>query len=198
MISWLNMCMNTVERLDFQFDHAQLTAGLAAVLAICDWHPDHRQIGLTHALGPGAKAAWHDAAGSLIFKWGSDHLDENGQLRRQETVRRESDFGTFVAEFEHTVWRTVYDQLSARYQLGRVRLMLSRPKTCLSWHRDHERRIHIPLITNPGARLVIEDTAHHLPADGSVYLANTTLHHTAFNAGNEPRIHLVACVLGTR
>jgi hypothetical protein len=190
--------MSTIQKLDFSFDHQALTAGLAAVLEICDWHPDHRQIGLTHALTPDSRAAWHDAAGSLIYRWGPDHLDAHGQLKRQETVRREADFSSFVAEFEHTIWRTVYDQLNSRYQLGRVRLMLSRPKTCLSWHRDGEQRIHIPIVTNLGARLVIEDAAHHLPADGSVYLADTTRHHTAFNSGLEPRIHMVACVLGVR
>jgi len=190
--------MADLTKLDLKFDLSDLLGGLEQVLSICDWHPDHRQIGITHALAPDTTAAWHDATGSLTYRWGPDHMDEHGQLRRQEIVRKESDFTNFVSEFEHTVWRHVYDQLSARYQLGRIRLMLSRPKTCLSWHRDHERRIHIPRITNQGARLVIEDTAHHLPADGSVYLANTTLHHTAFNSGLEPRIHMVACMLGTR
>jgi len=189
--------MRNITKLDFSFELAQLLEGLDQVLRICDWHPDHSQIGLTHALGPDAQGAWHDAAGSLVYTWGEDAFDGDGQLKRRTVKRRESEFVTFVPEFEHTIWRTIYDQLSARYQLGRVRLMQSKPKTCLSWHTDREQRIHIPVITNPGARLVIEDDAHHLPADGSVYLADTTLYHTAFNSGLEPRIHMVACVLGT-
>ena len=60
---------------------------------------------------------------------------------------------------------------------------------------DTEKRLHIPIITNPGAHLVIEDTANHLPADGTVYIADTTKYHTAFNSGLDDRIHLVACLL---
>lgn len=188
--------MHAVTKLDLEFHIDALVQGLQDVLAICDWHDDHRQIGLTHSLGVDATAAWHDATGSLVFTWGEDALDKDGNLRRRSVRRTEQEFCHFVQEFDHTIWRTVYDQLSARYRLGRVRLMLSRPKSCLSWHTDDEPRIHIPIITNPGARLVIEDHANHLPADGSVYLADTTRFHTAFNAGLEPRIHLVACVLG--
>ena len=191
----INYSMRNITKLDLRFDIDALKQGLSDVLGICDWHPSHNQIGITHSLGPNATGAWHDAAGSLIYTWGDQAFDEQGQLKRQTTHRQESDFAWFMDEFKHTIWKTVYDQLASRYQLGRVRLMMSRPKTCLSWHTDSGRRIHIPLITNPGARLVIEDDAHHLPADGSVYLADTTLFHTAFNSGLEPRIHMVACVL---
>jgi len=187
--------MRNITKLDLRFDIDQLKQGLDDVLAICDWHPDHRQIGITHSLGADAQAAWHDATGSLTYVWGHDAFDTDGNLRKHTVHRLESDFKYFTREFNHTIWREVHNQLAGRYTLGRVRLMLSRPKSCLSWHTDGERRIHIPIITNPGARLVIEDDAHFLPADGSVYLADTTLHHTAFNSGLEPRIHLVACVL---
>jgi len=188
--------MRNITKLDIEFDIDLLRQGLSEILRICAWHPDHNQIGLTHALGAGAVGAWHDATGSLVYSWGDDAFDADGQLKRRSVRRHESEFVTFVPEFDHTIWRTVYDTLCQRYKLGRVRLMQSKPKTCLSWHTDQEQRIHIPLVTNLGARLVIEDDAHHLPADGSVYLADTRLYHTAFNSGLEPRIHLVACVLG--
>jgi hypothetical protein len=187
--------MKHIEKIDIGFDIAELLTGLSQILEICDWHPHHNQIGLTHSLGHDATASWHDATGSLEYEWGNDAFDENGQLRKSTKKRSERDFVTFVSEFNHTVWKQVYDQLSARYTLGRVRLMKSKPKSCLSWHRDSEKRLHIPVITNIGARLVIEDTANHLMADGSVYIADTTKYHTAFNAGLDARIHFVACVL---
>lgn len=187
--------MEHVTKLDLHWDPQDLLDGLQQVLAIAPWHPDHRQIGLTHSLGPSAEAAWHDATGSLAYVWGDAAVDDQGQLRRHEIRRSESDFRWFVSEFSHTIWQDVCDQLSRRYTLGRVRLMMSRPRTCLSWHTDDETRVHIPLVTNPGAHLVIEDRAYHMPADGHAYLANTRLHHTAFNGGMEPRIHMVACIL---
>jgi archaellin len=131
----------------------------------------------------------------LLYKWGSDAFDADGQLKKQDNPKIESDFKFFVKEFSHTIFEDVHNQLSSRYKLGRIRLMNSRTRTCLSWHTDSEKRLHIPIITNPGARLVIEDAANHLPADGSVYLADTTKYHTAFNSGTENRIHLVACIL---
>ena len=191
----MSTVMQHVDIIDIKFDIKELLIGLDHVLNICDWHEDHNQIGITHSLDHNTAGAWYDATGSLTYSWGKDAFDGKGNLRAVERTRSESDFSKFVQEFNSTIWRNVYDDLSKRYKLGRVRLMRSRPKSCLSWHVDNEMRLHIPLITNPGARLVIEDHANHLIADGSVYLADTTKFHTAFNAGLQHRIHLVACVL---
>ena len=64
-----------------------------------------------------------------------------------------------------------------------------------SWHRDPEPRLHIPIYTNPGAIMVVDNVAKHMPADGSVWITNNTKYHNAFNGGEENRVHLVACVL---
>ena len=90
---------------------------------------------------------------------------------------------------------TSSDILSKKYKLGRVRILLKQPRTTLSWHRDPEPRLHIPIITNPGAIMVVDNIAKHMPADGSVWITNNTKYHNAFNGGEEDRIHLVACVL---
>jgi len=100
----------------------------------------------------------------------------------------------FVKDFEHTYFKEVYDILASRFELGRVRILLKEPRTTLSWHRDPEPRLHIPIITNPGCLQVIENVAKHLPADGSVWITNNTKYHNAFNGGEENRVHLVACL----
>ena len=187
--------MKHVEKLDIGFNIADLTSGLDAILKICHWHPDHSQIGLTHSLESSASKTWYDVTGSLRYTWGRNPFGDDNRLKENEKIRNESDFVNFVSEFDQTFFRHVYDVLSSRFKLGRVRLMYLKPKMCLSWHKDAQRRLHIPIITNTGAHLVIDDTANHLPADGSVYLANTTLFHTAFNAGLEARIHLIAGLL---
>ena len=76
--------------------------------------------------------------------------------------------------------------------------MLLEPRTSLSWHRDPEPRLHIPVFTNPGAHLVISHRLKHLPADGSVWFTDTRKYHTVFNGGEENRIHLVATYLGEK
>jgi hypothetical protein len=106
----------------------------------------------------------------------------------------ESLYTEFVKDFENTYFKEVYDILSSKFKIGRVRILLKEPRTTLSWHRDPEPRLHIPIITNPGCLQVIENVAKHLPADGSVWITNNTKYHNAFNGGEENRVHLVACL----
>ena len=107
----------------------------------------------------------------------------------------ESTYSEFIKDYENTYFKEVYDVLSTKYKLGRIRILLKTPRSTLSWHRDPEPRLHIPIITNPGAIMVVDHVAKHLPADGSVWITNNTKYHNAFNGGEENRIHLVACVL---
>ena len=70
-----------------------------------------------------------------------------------------------------------------------------RAALCYSVKNVKLSRLHIPIITNPGCLMVIDNVAKHMPADGSVWVTNNTKYHNAFNGGEENRIHLVACVL---
>ena len=116
------------------------------------------------------------------------------EVQRDELIDEEK-YSEFVKLFEDTYFKEIYDTLISRYKLGRIRLLWKLPRTTLSWHRDPEPRLHIPIITNPGAHMVIEEVNHHLPADGSVWITNNTRYHNAFNGGEEDRVHLVATVL---
>ena len=117
----------------------------------------------------------------------------------KEVVRdvkiNESLYSEFIKDYQNTYFKEVFDTLSLKYKLGRVRILLKEPRSTLSWHRDPEPRLHIPLITNPGCLMVIDNVAKHMPADGSVWVTNNTKYHNAFNGGEENRVHLVACVL---
>ena len=121
--------------------------------------------------------------------------DHSGMEKIRDKHIDESLYTEFVKDFEHTYFKEVYDKLSSKFRLGRVRILLKEPRSTLSWHRDPEPRLHIPIITNPGCIMVIENVAKHLPANGSVYITNNVKYHNAFNGGEENRIHLVACVL---
>ncbi len=107
----------------------------------------------------------------------------------------EASYTEFVDDLKDTYFKEVYDELSKRFKLGRVRILLKEPRSTLSWHRDPEPRLHIPIITNPGCIMVIDETAKHMPADGSAWITNNVKYHNAFNGGEEGRVHLVACVL---
>ena len=121
--------------------------------------------------------------------------DETGKEVSRDIDIDESKYTQLVSEFQNTYFREVYETLSETFKLGRVRLLLKEPRSTLSWHKDPEPRLHIPIITNPGCSMVIENVAKHLPADGNVTITNNTKYHNFFNGGEQARIHLVACVL---
>ena len=116
------------------------------------------------------------------------------EVQREEVIDEEK-YSEFVKLFEDTYFKEMYDAISEKYKLGRVRLLWKLPRTTLSWHRDPEPRLHIPIVTNFGARMCIDTEVHHMPADGGVWITNNTKYHNAFNGGEEDRIHLVATVL---
>ena len=121
--------------------------------------------------------------------------DESGKEVSRDIDIDESNYTQLVPEFQDTYFKHVYETLTKRFKLGRVRLLLKEPRSTLSWHKDPEPRLHIPIITNLGCSMVIENIAKHLPADGSVTITNNTKYHNFFNGGEQDRIHLVACVL---
>ena len=121
--------------------------------------------------------------------------DETGKEVSRDIDIDESKYTQLVPEFEKTYFKEVYETLSRRFKLGRVRLLLKEPRSTLSWHKDPECRLHVPIITNKGCSMVIENVAKHLPADGKVWITNNKKYHNFFNGGEQARIHLVACVL---
>ena len=121
--------------------------------------------------------------------------DDTGKEVSRDVDIDESKYTQLVPEFEKTYFKEVYEILSKKFKLGRVRLLLKEPRSTLSWHKDPECRLHVPIITNKGCSMVIENVAKHLPADGKVWITNNTKYHNFFNGGEQARIHLVACVL---
>ena len=180
---------------DVNFDIAKLRQALKQVLNIKGFDDAE---GITHFGGislnqvPGDPESTKGRNVRGIF-WTKPDSSEKEVLRDKKID--EEAYTEFVKEFEDTYFKEVYNTLSKKFKLGRVRILLKEPRSTLSWHRDPEPRLHIPIITNPGSIMVIENVAKHLPADGSVWITNNTKYHNAFNGGEESRIHLVACVL---
>ena len=121
--------------------------------------------------------------------------DESGNEVIRDKPIDENKYTQLVSDFQNTYFEEVYKTLKKKFKLGRVRILLKEPRSTLSWHRDPEPRLHVPIITNLGCRMVIEKIAKHMPADGTATITNNTKYHNFFNGGEEARIHLVACVL---
>jgi len=183
---------HTVKNL--KFDPQKLQQGLNDILKIKNYDtaggvPHFAAICLNQIPGQPDSTKGNNARG--VFWTIPDHTGK-------ETIRDipidETAYTEFVKDFEHTYFKEVYEKLSSKFKLGRVRILLKEPRSTLSWHRDPEPRLHVPIITNPGCMMVIENVAKHLPANGSVYITNNVKYHNAFNGGEENRVHLVACL----
>ncbi len=107
----------------------------------------------------------------------------------------EEAYRVFEPKLKETYFKNVYDTLSIHFRIGRVRVLKLDPRTSLSYHRDPENRIHIPIVTNPGALMIVNSQAYHMHADGGAYYMRTIDYHSALNGGSSPRIHLVATIL---
>ena len=121
--------------------------------------------------------------------------DHTGKEVTREAPIDETQYSQFVELFADTYFKEVYNTLTAKYKLGRIRLLWKLP-AITPLYRD-EPRLHIPIVTNPGARMCIDTEVRHMPADGSVWITDNTRYHNAFNGGEEDRVHLVATVLDT-
>ena len=121
--------------------------------------------------------------------------DESGKEAIRDKPIDESKYTELLPEFKGTYFEEVFNTLKKHFKIGRVRILLKEPRSTLSWHRDPEPRLHVPIITNKGCRMVIDEVSKHMPADGSVTITNNTKYHNFFNGGEQNRIHLVACVL---
>jgi hypothetical protein len=141
---------------------------------------------------------YHYGNGSLRYDWDKSYFDE--QLNRMVVPEREKKglrewhFDTLCTQFRDTEFEKIYNFIKEKYSVGRVRVMRSEPKTCLSWHVDSTHRIHYPIKTQEGCLMVIGDEVQHMP-ENTLWYTETTEKHTAFNGSMESRIHLVAAIL---
>ena len=124
--------------------------------------------------------------------------DETGKEAVRDKPIDESKYTELLPEFKGTYFEEVFNTLKKHFKIGRVRILLKEPRSTLSWHRDPEPRLHIPIITNKGCRMVIEEVSKHMPADGTITITNNTKYHNFFNGGEQNRIHIVACMLENR
>ena len=191
----MTLNFNDFQKQDFKFDIKRLQEAYFQIIKIKKFKSvngisNFGAISLTQIPGDPDSIKGNKARGIFWTK-----PDSSGKEKVRDVKIDESAYSEFIDEYNNTYFKEVFDALSKKYKLGRVRILLKEPRSTLSWHRDPEPRLHIPIITNPGAIMVVDNIAKHMPADGSVWITNNTKYHNAFNGGEEDRIHLVACVL---
>ena len=191
----MSLSFNDFQKQNIRFDINKLKEAYKQVLKIKDFQgvegvTNFGAISLTQIPGDPDSIKGNKARGVFWTK-----PDQTGKEVIRDQMIDEAAYSEFISDYKETYFKEVVETLQKNYKLGRVRILLKKPRSTLSWHRDPEPRLHIPIITNPGSIMVIDNVAKHMPADGSVWITNNTKYHNAFNGGEENRIHLVACVL---
>ena len=191
----MTLDFNDFQKQDINFDINELQKAYKEILTIkgftgIDGISNFGAISLTQIPGDPDSIKGHKARGVFWTK-----PDSSGKEAMRDQMINEAAYSEFIEDYKNTYFKEVFDVLSSKYKLGRVRVLLKEPRSTLSWHRDPEPRLHIPIITNKGCRMVIEEVCRHMPADGSVTITNNTKYHNFFNGGEQNRIHLVACIL---
>jgi hypothetical protein len=191
----MTLDFSNFQKQNVKFDISKLQKAYKEILKIKNFDSpagisNFGAISLTQIPGDPESIKGHKARGVFWTKPNS-----SGKETIRDVPINEAAYSQFIEDYKNTYFKEVFDVLSSKYKLGRVRILLKEARSTLSWHRDPEPRLHIPIITNPGSIMVIDNVAKHMPADGSVWITNNTKYHNAFNGGEENRIHLVACVL---
>ena len=182
-----------IQRLDLKFDIALLRDALDECLARQSFQGDMQDQGfaaLPLTQRPG-QTEWtaNDLSGRYWLRGDDRYVEEP-----REDLVPEDQFSEFNPAFAGTYFEHVHHELAKRFPIGRTRVLSKGLYNCNSWHRDPEPRLHIPVLTNPGALFVVNHHVTHLPADGSVYFTDTRGYHTALNGGEHRRVHIVAAL----
>ena len=170
----MNLNFDDFQKQDVKFDITELQKAYKEILKIKDFSgPDgitnFGAISLTQIPGDPDSIKGHKARGVFWTK-----PDASGkEVVRDESINEEA-YSEFIDNYKNTYFKEVFDILSSKYKLGRVRILLKEPRSTLSWHRDPEPRLHIPIITNPGCWMGIDNVAKHMTDDGSVGVTNNT------------------------
>ena len=171
----MELNFNDFQRQDVKFDINELQKAYKEILEIKNFSgvegvSNFGAISLTQIPGDPDSIKGNKARGVFWTK-----PDKSGKEVVRDQKIDEAAYSEFIDEYKDTYFKEVFQTLSSKYKLGRVRILLKEPRSTLSWHRDPEPRLHIPIITNPGAIMVVDHVAKHMPADGSVSVSYTHL-----------------------
>ena len=122
-----------------------------------------------------------------------DSTDPNSKPKVRDVILQEEDFSEVCDYLKGTYTEEVINTIFKEYGAVRGRYMMMNWKSCLTYHYDETPRIHLPLVTNDGCFMIIDDKTEKLH-ESTAYLVDTTKRHTALNAGEHLRFHMVFCL----
>lgn len=134
-------------------------------------------------------------------------LNDSG---RTDDFSRDHDLSCLGKRFHHVAEHPALARLIAAFPHAiNFRINMLGPRSSLSPHQEHVAfrtrsgtvgarvRLHLPVLTQPGAELTLDGLVYHLEPN-TIHFVNHGCVHSASNRTGVPRIHLVFDVLLTR
>lgn len=75
----------------------------------------------------------------------------------------------------------------------RGRILTAKPNIKMSPHTDGDfiYNVHVPVFSNPLAKIIIDNKGYYLEPDGSLYVVNATKPHYIVNESQTERVHII-------
>lgn len=175
--------MSYIKKTEVQFDAIRLQGDVTQITNQCS---DVLQINLR-------KSSKHSDAVGVLYGAGSLY-DQTGQRFYDTDASWDTYNGLWAGMYVIEACRIVEKVINERgMKLGRARIMVLPPKSCLTYHVDpgNTCRYHVPVMTSDGAWFINNGVAGQMDTPGALYTFDNTVHHTAINASREKRIHIV-------
>ena len=120
----MNLNFNDFQKQDVKFDIAELKKAYNDVLAIrgftgVDGISNFGAISLTQIPGDPESIKGNKARGVFWTK-----PDSSGKEAMRDVMINESAYSEFIEDYKNTYFKEVFDVLSSKYKLGRVRVLL--------------------------------------------------------------------------
>lgn len=108
-------------------------------------------------------------------------------------ILKENQFIYFNSDYINTPIHDYYLFLKERFNIGRIRIMILKEKSCYTLHKDYTKRIHLAIKSNNDSFMYFpENNIFKVPVDGRSYIFDTTQYHTYINPSFFTRIHIVS------
>lgn len=117
-------------------------------------------------------------------------------LRNSEAIeidgfQKNSEYTEFVPTYNHTYFKEVYDFLSSKMRIGRMRLINYYPFMTTEFYRDNEDKIIIPIESDNNIKLILENQVTSIPEGETWYIDTKDKQHMISNGGLKTGVYLV-------
>lgn len=122
-----------------------------------------------------------------------DSVEQLCSIDKEGVARKTREFANFRKKNVYgEQFQEIFNYFEPEIRPTRGRILAALAGFEMSWHTDgpHCGTVHIPIVTDSNCKILFEGSAHHLPADGSLYLLNASILHSVVNQSSTDRIHV--------